>query len=476
MLAIACLNNFDISENLEQLAEKLHHMRYTRTIIYFKGPAHNYVKSILEKCEDLQILNTLLVPFDFQKSRKYYSWEKFPFFEVKLHIFDEFQQTTYFPNKIKNLKGAILRAYPDRSIPNSFIYTNKKGEVILSGYIGKFVKNFAQNINATLEFPYSNDNSTVFYRQILHTVGNGSFDIGVTLSVPQNFIEQGLHSYPFEFVKWMPMLPLLKDLDTSEVFFYMSSTEIILTLFTLFLIYSVLLTYNEVFYKPLKDVNFINFIFNEKGICGIVGSSFKTQKEPLLNLRIVYMSIFLTGLVFNSMYGAHLNTFFTKPLPAKQIKSFDDLLDGPVKIMIAEQEVHVFNVNPGKHFWPKYHSGFVVVPMFQDFIKTRDSLNTSYGYPVTSTFWPMIEEQQSLFTRKLFQIVDNMYFVPFSHFSVPLQENSIYKEHVDVYVFNAQDSGLLRHWISTSFRDLVKLRRMSYRDLSKRHTVTALKK
>ncbi|XP_037941260.1 uncharacterized protein LOC119674206 [Teleopsis dalmanni] len=373
------------------------------------------------------------------------------------------------------MKGAKLRAYPDQIIPNSFTYKNAKGEFELSGYVGKFVNNLARKINATPVFPHITDSSTVFFREVMLAVGNGSYDIGVTLSTPENFIELGLHAYPFEIIKWLPMLPLLKDLDTSEVFFYMSSTEIILSLFILFLIYSILLTTNEVFYKSLKEFNIINFIFNEKGICGILGTSFNMHQRPLLNLRILYMSIFLTGLVFSSMYGAHLNTFFTQPLPAKQIKSFDDLLESPVKIMMAEQEVHVFDVNPGEYFWPKYHKGFKVVATYQEFIATRDSLNTSYGYPVISVYWPMLKERQSLFTKKLFHIVDSMYFVPFSLFSVPLQENSIYKEYVDEYISKVQDSGLLRHWIASTFLDLVKLGKMSYKDLSKQHEVTALK-
>ncbi|XP_037941257.1 uncharacterized protein LOC119674202 [Teleopsis dalmanni] len=458
-IALVCLQEQNFNETLDILAKELQHLRQTRIVAYLEdiddgADSVSIISSIMEQCATLKMLNVLLLTSNFEQVKMCYTYELFPDVKVKSQRFQLSQSTIYFPNKVANMMGTKLRTIPDKNVPRSIVYKEKDGGIRLTGYIGKLVVLYANKINATLEFTNSTDNKTIFYRDMMYAVINESYDLGASLSSAETLYEQYVHTYPVEIFDWFPMFPIIKDLENSAMFIRIFEGEFMLVIVTLILIFSMLLSSNDKLVDTNRKLNILDFLLNEKSLCGILGSGFNMKKSPLVNLRLIYFSIFLTGLLVNAMYAVHLKTFLTMPLAAKQIQNFEDVYNGPIKIMVSHQEVRAFDYLREEGFWREHVAAFVVAPTFDNFVEHRNNFNTSYGYSVTTSLWPVIEQKQALFSHKLFRTAKNFFFARSLHFSIPLQRNSIYKETLDMFILKIFSSGLMEHWMSSSFTEL----------------------
>lgn len=103
------------------------------------------------------------------------------------------------------------------------------------------------------------------------------------------------------------------------------------------------------------------------------------------------------------------------------------------------------------------------------YLQNRNSLNTSFGYTVTSMIWHIFEQQQLFLGQELFYVSRDIYLYDILLMAIPLEKHSLFKEPLDYLVHRVHDAGLLQVWQSSFFLDMLKYKNISL-DQTTRHS------
>ncbi|XP_037943855.1 uncharacterized protein LOC119676674 [Teleopsis dalmanni] len=458
---------------LQNLAQNLERLRQAHIIFIYTGgdsQAPNIselFEPLFEFCRNNSMINAIAIFPHFVESQQFYSYSEYPKFNIETKYFPS-NATKIFPERMQNLKGHEIVTLPDQISPRTILYQTASGEKLLTGYVAKMTELFAHKLNGTLTYSLHYNltlGKSIFYRDFTNFTRNGTVELPTSISNPGKNQSYDQFTYPFELANFCLMVPV--ELEETYIDFFLKLLHwtrvlgvlIIVEVFSIFFV---------VCHKLLKVnsnqpfvLHCLDLFFHPHALSGILGFSFFLHPRPLLSLRLLYIVLFVVGLIATTFFNVELNAFLTTPSAKKPIRSLDDIKTSNLKILMGNDEFN--NLLP--NIRENYRSCFELVNKFEEYSVVRDSLNTKYAYPVTTSKWYVFEAQQRLFERPLFRLT-KICFEPLMHLGYILAPDSIFKEPLQQFILRVQDLGLDKYWLGRSFYDLAAIGNMSFKDLS----------
>ncbi|XP_011196834.2 uncharacterized protein LOC105221503 [Zeugodacus cucurbitae] len=464
LLAIVCVESYaDSSSVLSGLAKQLQLIRHSHIILLVLGVSaskvhqEEVVEQLFRHCQRLQMLNVIALFRDYMSTRVVFTFDAFPTF--KLNAFQFSALFNYFPDKTRQLHGHPIYTLPDQNQPRSFLFRDANGELKMSGYVGKLVEAFGQHINGSLRFPYPiNINENIYQREQLNSTRTGVIDFATSLGSYKFFAVTSEFTYPFEFAKWLMMLPVERELEVNEMLLYIFQSELFMFIILIGILVSFFLNAFEYFQiRPHSSERkfWTTFYSHGQTFRGILGQPFPMYPYNNWRMSVIYFTIFLIGLITSCLFSVYLKTFLTQPPTKPRINSLDDLIKSDTRCLINEKEVPVFKEVHGEDAWSHYKAGFEVISSWPKFLAYRLSLNTTYAYTVTTSLWPIIQLKQSLRRRKLFRLATDIVLDDTLVLAIPIQENSIYKSALNRFIMSVNEAGLIYYWQVMTYYDMV---------------------
>ncbi|KAM7361932.1 uncharacterized protein ACRADG_012790 [Cochliomyia hominivorax] len=462
-----------IETYIKNLGVKLDLRRFSRLIFVqqeknFKAENLEKIKMLLKMCKFYKFLNVIVLREDFASGLIFYTYKAFPTFELVINSYNNSLQRELYPCKMDNVYGAIVRTLPDQVMPRSVVYTDSQGRLRVTGYIAQFIRMYGKYINSTIKYP---DNlvagDVLFYRDFINWTQMNLLDIPCSITPMAADGTSKLMSYMYEVLNWCLMMPVEQPLTYKHFLKEYLSIYTIIGIIIMYSIFNTLLITSmrlmSLKEKQKSSLNLADILANPQIILGHLGSSFSLHPHPAISLRFIYISLFLSGLLYTTTFSVQLNAFLTSP-PIQQINSLDDMLKYNRKILAASNEYKTLLKLSGTTFLP-YLSLFHIIDSYKEFSEIRGSFNNAYSYPVTSSVWHVYETQQKLFSKPLFRR-SNLCFVNLDIMGFILPPNSLHKQKLDTLITRVRDMGFVRHWLENNFYDLVNIGKMSLSDVS----------
>ncbi|XP_037943856.1 uncharacterized protein LOC119676675 [Teleopsis dalmanni] len=447
MLIIVALQEPKLVEIIRSLVKNLHRIRDTPVIFIFtkygttKGTTTEILQNLFKICFKYKMLNVIAVLKNSTITGSYYSYMPFPVLLLEHRELNDDIDTNIFPSRMQNLNGYPIRTIPDQISPRTVMYYDTKGNRKIAGYVAKMIRLFRDKLNATILYPFEVTTGTVFYfRNFLKLIANDTIDIGGGIMNSLVYSDNEQLSYPLEFANWCVMVPVESLQTYSDYFIHLLNWKVLLYLLLLNTTFSVLLYYSHklinLYLAQTFTMHYIDRIMHTHAFSGIMGFSFILPKNPILTMRVIYILLFFTGFITNNMLNVTLSVFLTHPPVRKPITTMDDFILSPLQILVAREEAD----NIFEEVLEKYNATFTIINTYMELRALRDSLNTSYAYPVTSSVWHVYEAKQQLFTKPLFRLT-TICLQPFMSLGFPLDSNSIFRNPLEALIMRIRDMG-----------------------------------
>lgn len=483
---IVCLKGFtvDYKIKMESYFHSLDRIRDTKMLFYIDHKQSPYYLAKLEEffqyCWQMKSINVVAFFKDFHKTKRYYAYKPFPKFEMEFKIFRN-NKEIIFPYRLKDLQGYTFYTLPDQVEPRTYLVRNKNGNWEMSGYVGHFINLLVERLNATLRFPFPiHKGDLLFYGYLETLTRNYTIDFaGTTVPILKSY-DLRYYTYPFQITNICLMIPLAKNMPLNEIFFKMmgpktiSISILIFYLFTLILNFKKITSYRKKCMEKAKYlVKFSDYILNDVALRGVLGQPFKMWNKAGFITKFIYVLLSVAGLYLSLIYTAFLQTLLTRPLKAKQMKTFEDLQRSNFFILFSEIEVLHFRKT---NVTPDFDLNFKTTT-YEEFNYLRSHLNTSYAYPTSNMQWDtLFNQQQNLFKDKIFMFSDDACLFRTNLLSFPQAENSIYRKPVHDLIMSVRDHGLVHHWFKNNFLDMLAAGKTTLFDFSvKKQNVEPLK-
>nr|NP_001097885.2 ionotropic receptor 94e [Drosophila melanogaster]AAF56134.4 ionotropic receptor 94e [Drosophila melanogaster] len=449
---------------LTALVANLRHMTTSRVIFLVQSKAStDFLYELFRNCWRKKLLNVIVIFQDFETTSTFYSYSNFPILQIEERIYETSLQTLpIFPDRLRNLHGYEMPVILGGTAPRMIAYRNKKGNVVYDGTVGHFMTAFQQKYNVKFVQPLQAKNPLDFApsMQTVGAVRNETVEISISLTFPT--IPPFGFSYPYEQMNWCVMLPVEADVPPFE--YYTRVFELaafLLTLGTLVLI-SCLLASALSLHGYATNIS--EFLLHDSCLRGVLGQSFvEVFRAPTL-VRGIYLEICVLGILITAWYNSYFSSYVTSAPKQPPFRTYDDILASKLKVVAWKPE-YAELVGRLLEF-RKYETMFLVEPDFNRYLALRDTLDTRYGYMITTNRWVLINEQQKVFSRPLFQKRDDFCFFNNIPFGFPLHENSVFMEPVQKLIMELAETGLYYHWITTGFSELIDAGEMHFVDLS----------
>ncbi|XP_011184145.2 uncharacterized protein LOC105213192 [Zeugodacus cucurbitae] len=478
LLVILCISRLTDKDFLLKFAKQLQHIRSRRILVIHNdklaASTRTEIETFFRNCMQVKFLHVILVHRDFTETNVFHSLNQFPEFELETR--DLRTTASIYPNRFVNAKEKKLSVLADQIEPITMLY--EKGDtLILEGYIGYFMKAFALKYNFRLWLPIVYEPSIVrviSMEEIRQAARNGSIDVGASLSTPQK--EANLHEYiyPIEFFQWLTMLPVEPPLETYYFFISIFSPTSLIGIFLFS--YCVCVLYGlqlklrrKTLYWNRALLLLLLMPWHLDLLRGLLNQSTAMRLNSVTR-RIIFILVFALGGTLNNFFSTKMVNWLTVPPHEQPIEKFREVAEHNLQIQIPEPDVAEIKFYRGEKFWKKYNRVFNVVKSVDEFQENIRKMDTRYGYLMNTLVWPIVEQRQRYFKNPLFRLSQNLYYTKGSLLSLPISENSIYKDLLSNFSLRSRESGLLDYWYSRTFYTMVSIGRFNLTDLSKKYT------
>ncbi|KAH8232889.1 hypothetical protein KR026_001542 [Drosophila bipectinata] len=454
LLALVCLDSLRKNEIMNALLENLQDMRGTPVL--FMVHMDTNISRLFEECRSSQMLNVLAL--NEQNLEVIYSYKAFPKFKVVR------QRTAlvnrYYESQEKNLQGHPIATIPYNLLPRCVIYKDKEGRNQMSGYLTHFYMNFARALNGTLwvRWDLVPEDGTPTHNATWKLLADGLVDFPLVLTTltPEPFYP----SYVSEITSWFLMVPVEPDMPPSSLYFNLKGWRYFLGLMVILAM--LLVNAHHIESGQGYFTLHCGHIFGDHVLRAMLSQSFVMPSSLSHSRTILYSLLMLAGLIVTTFYSTNLATLLVDPPPAFKILSYNDLRLTNGKIFISQQELPTLNESIGQHALETNLNVFEITPSTVEFLTKRNELNTSYGYPVTNTLWPLLQLKQIKLHRPLFRKSNEISFKQFMPVTMPMARNSIYRDVFNRYLSHTLESGLYDLWFRRSYSELIAIGKLNY--------------
>ncbi|XP_055854426.1 uncharacterized protein LOC129918102 [Episyrphus balteatus] len=329
---------FDSSDLLfQRLLEDLQHLRFCKTIFVLKNSSRNTsdLKRIFNFCWKNGMINVVAVYQDFGiSSMTYYSCRNFGGFKIEEFIWRK--NVSVFPDQMGDLHGQTLSVRFGGPEPAVIMSENSNKDTKIGGYVGHILQTFAKRHNAKIN-TWNIYNWHTSY-EILELALNGTIEIAGTHQVVADEALKWF-SYPYLVIHWGMMVPVESNIPIYKVFAFVFHWEALVVTIIIFILLSVILKAAATFSRPHQNYFKVDFIFNIDCFRGILGQSITETPNASFTTKVIYLLIFLLGIIIVTSYDAFLQSFMTQPPREKMIKSFDDIQSSSLKIYTLKVDI-----------------------------------------------------------------------------------------------------------------------------------------
>ncbi|XP_073821547.1 uncharacterized protein [Musca autumnalis] len=463
ILAIILMENALNVELMEIAARSLYYIRQSRVLIIAQNirDKEDYMDTCLNLLQEYPMTNVLLhfmessqeIPLDYQQLKPYpkFHWQVKSLRETKL---------VYYPQHWRNLHGVNITTHTDQNIPGTIAYKDEQGNWKLNGHVARLVLLFVEHFNGTVRMYKTLNESDVGHFTIVADMATKRLiDIAMCLHV----ISTPGHSTwiyasdVYEIGQGMLIVPCAQPLNTRDMFRILLNEYFFGTVVICSVLFSFLHFLIDYYFDG--DLNYLNLLFNNRIIGGVLGLSFSGRRSPWRGLKLIYILLFIAGLNINTQFSANMNTLFTSPPHYRQIETLADIRESPLKINILKADLSVM----GGIMLDIFRS-LVITENITEYRRMRFDFNTTTGYYTPMYLWKLFNFKQKYHRYKSFCTYDNLTVHRFIPWNVLLQPNSQYKDAFNYLLHRVHQAGMLDAWYASAFYDLVKLKRLSLVD------------
>ncbi|XP_054736695.1 uncharacterized protein LOC129243591 [Anastrepha obliqua] len=433
------------------------HAHYVKQSKRRRNELQQQRQKLFEYCARKKLLNIMGVYSDFESDGHFYTYTHFPNFHLK-------QQTLWqepcFPVRVKDMQGAALRTLPDQNEPRSIVWRDHLGRTQIGGFMARIIKAFAAKQNATLIYPTTVEPDVTYeYAEIFKMLQNETLDVLMGLTGIGWMLNSSEVSTPLLPLFWTLMLPLPPLPPTRDIFLLIFISFLGIVMLLLLVIFSSLLTLEAVrglrHRSCKRSFNLFLRTLTNVTLRSILGQATHLPISTTSLKRFICILLFIAGIYVNTISTAYLQTYLTSSPRAQRVNTFDELLHIPTRIRISLTEYTALKDFVGTEFVEKYKNVFLITSSINDYYQQRKTLDTHYGYTVTSSLWTALEEFQRDLGRPLFYINKNMHLAGNLQMGVPMGPHSIYREEFNTFIHNSISSGLMNHWQNWVYTDMV---------------------
>ncbi|XP_055854514.1 uncharacterized protein LOC129918166 [Episyrphus balteatus] len=371
---------------------------------------------------------------------------------------------------MRDLHGLTLPVDCRGSKPAIIVSEDTNDEKIIGGFVGNIIKAFAKRHNAKLNTSNARDVITPIsmYKLVL----NGTVEIPCSdMLILQN--SNIWFSYPFTQLAWGVIVPVEDHIPIYKIFafiFYWKAFAVTV----LVLILLSILTEVSAFRRGSQRAFVIrDLFFNIDCFCGILGQTFSEEPNASFTTKIIYLLIFLLGIMIVTSYNAFLQSFMTEPPGGKIIKSFDDFKSFNLKIYTTDINIQLMRqLRPT--IMEKYSNLFISEKNFETYTRILNNLDTKYAYTLPEYKWEVYKNEQNFYGRQLFRWSDDLVLLKNVLAAISINENSIYRNALSFHILEIQSSGLMNYWRKKTFYELLSFRKITKLNLGFDSRVKAL--
>lgn len=472
MLTIAKLNQRMEQDKLllYTLWQRLWHNTQTRLILLFEDSANEaYIEQIMHMCAEHTA--TKVIAFQPRMTiieRSYWILRIFPTTQVLKRTLPT-RGAKLFINHLDNMYGHPLRIIEKALWPQMYSYIPSNGAPsTMSGFLGRSLVEYAKHLNATILHPHSMRNKLYLHDELSGFLGNSTLDIGslTPYKVSDRYIG---FSIIFKCTDYCFMVPLEQPLPKAAFYLgYVNKTVAILFCLSVVSI-SCTWTFTSRCHCQ-RPVYIIDYFVNESVLQGLFSLPFWWPKQITRLHKALFILIVFAGLNLTTTYISYLQSFLVNPPIAGRAETIDDLVNRGIQIAVDKQNLFAMLAQPD---YQEHDENFIVFKNITQFLKLQDNLDTRYAFAITD-MWGIYEEQQKYFSRPLFRLSD-ICLVKNYPMTLPLQENSIYRENLNDFLMRLRAAGLIRHWQKQSFLEFLDMDWISLEDRNKQQCFQPLK-
>ncbi|XP_050743222.1 uncharacterized protein LOC127010970 [Drosophila biarmipes] len=446
----------------EQNYRTLMKLQLARRLILLKGNAEP--ATVCDFYSKKEQYNVAMVKENFDQFGVVYScrlfqdrnYEKVNLFEVNPIFIDQF----------RNMHGAPIRTIADNLAPRSMVTQDPRtGKKKWIGFVANLVNNFIEKVNATMDVPeeLSEEDGRVFFGNIAMWAANDLLDIGMVVQFNSEMANFDTFTYPYLMCSYCFMVPLPDLLPYNEVYGVIIDRSVLGVLLVIFLIFSVMLKYIQ--QRSFRDLSLTRILMNDVCFRGFLAQPFPFPRQSNRKLKLICLLLCFASLMTTSMYGAYLQTFLYSPPFEPMVRTFSDFKKSRYKVAVNSIAMDMLRFQKN-HKLNKAGKERIEVFNDQEFVDLRGAFDNEYIFPVTSVLWGIYNEQQKLFHHPVFYYSDDFCLSQYSILSFPIRRHLPYRDLFEEHILRQTEFGLLKHWISQGFSDMLRLKLVSYTDFS----------
>ncbi|XP_055854429.1 uncharacterized protein LOC129918108 [Episyrphus balteatus] len=301
---------------------------------------------------------------------------------------------------MRNLKGLILPVLFGGEEPEVIISNESNGNRVIGGFLFNLLDTLAKKYNARLNTSRLTMSLSPYEIHLL--VLNGTIEISAAgpliIQVPDEWF-----LYPYSIFDWNVMLPVEQNIPVYKVFAHVFKWKAFVLIIVLLILISALVTVSAYIKGSNQHFHKFDFFFNIDCFRGILGGPFFQIPNASFTTKLIYSLIFLLGIMIVTSYDAFLQSFMTQPPKENIIRSFDDLQSTGMKINAFQADIDELLYKFRPQLMQKHSNLFQAINSFEDFIKIRDSLNTTNPFTITEPKWIIYANQQKFYGQQLYR-------------------------------------------------------------------------
>ncbi|XP_075150349.1 uncharacterized protein LOC142224462 [Haematobia irritans] len=441
-------------EIMETAAKSLNYMRQTRILMIAENIVDEglFKEELLSLCHLYKMTNALL-SFDHLEEGKdiispYFQLKPYPKYHWLSLAKD--MQLPYFPEHWRNFHNRTLKTYIEVTSSRGFYFKDHQDQLHISGSVAMMVLLFAERCNGRLEWLDSQmpGNSSPF-SVTNEMVDEGLIDVPMAVTPLTTIAWPRNTTYTFEINPIAVMVPKAKQFTVQEIYGKLVNGHLFLLVFLVSMCLGATHVFIEYFWY--KSWNICDLIIHSRILPGVIGLSFPARPVTDRSLKLVYILLGFIGLYIATLFSATNNTLFTSPPTHSEIRTFEDLEKSSLQILYLEK-----NVAYSEHILGPIKNNLLLLTDEAYGHDHLNSLNTSYGYPVTSNTWDISWRLQKFTSSFTFHRPKDMVLDPLIPWSYKLQYNSPYLEPLNYYIHQVHALGLDHAWRDRIFYDLLR--------------------
>ncbi|XP_055918319.1 uncharacterized protein LOC129950402 [Eupeodes corollae] len=444
-------------------------MRQSNIVFLLRSSSKNKeeLKEVFEFCWQNDMINVIAIFQDFSRSSTYYSFTNFGMFKIEEMVFKENENSLeFFPNRMHNLNGTVLNVLFDQHD----MYLQIQDDQATGGPVCKMIVTFLTKHNAKLNTSYLTF-STLTPDDVVNLISNKTVNF---TTIPM-FLELATESFAYPLLEDVGIiLPIEPRIPIFKVFTRVLSLRVFLITIVIIVLFSAILE-TAAFLSGNKSV-LLNFVIDLNCLRGILGQSFNQRPISRCSTKIIYLLIFLYGMMLSTSYNAFLHTFMYEPPKELFIQSLEDVRASDLKIKVSSVGIaFIYNHVPGLK--ENYSEVFLIESKnkSRSVVEEINSWDTKYARIVSVSDWELYEHLQNFLGKKSFRWSQELCLIKGIALSWPIYENSIYKDILNMHLINMVSSGLWDYWRRRMLFDEINISKLKLKDLQSKQNAHSIK-